>query len=42
MHWLLSAARKAGWPAEQPLCEFFGAEVGRSGEEASFKVKLAS
>ena len=42
MDWLLNAARKAGWPAEQLHCEFFGAEVVKSGEDVSFEVKLAS
>ncbi len=42
MDWLLNAARAAGWPAEQLHYEFFGAEVVKSEDDASFEVKLAS
>ena len=42
MDWLLNAARAAGWPAEQLHYEFFGAEVVKSKDDASFEVKLAS
>ncbi len=42
MDWLLNAARAAGWPAEQLHYEFFGAEVVKSNDDASFEVKLAS
>ncbi|MDB5827885.1 MAG: Phthalate 4,5-dioxygenase [Variovorax sp.] len=42
MDWLLDAARAAGWPAEQLHYEFFGAEVVKSDDDASFEVKLAS
>jgi vanillate O-demethylase ferredoxin subunit len=42
MDWVLGAARAAGWPAEQLHYEFFGAEVAKSEDDASFQVKLAS
>ena len=42
MDWLLGAARAAGWPADQLHYEFFGAEVVKSEDDASFEVKLAS
>lgn len=42
MDWLLNAARAAGWPADQLHYEFFGAEVVKSEDDASFEVKLAS
>ncbi|CAN5916440.1 PDR/VanB family oxidoreductase [soil metagenome] len=42
MDWLLNAARAAGWPAERLHYEFFGAEVVKSEDDASFEVKLAS
>ncbi len=42
MDWLLDAARKAGWPADQLHYEFFGAEVVKSDTDTGFEVKLAS
>jgi vanillate monooxygenase ferredoxin subunit len=42
MEWLLGAARSAGWPAQRLHYEFFGAEVVKSEDDASFEVKLAS
>ena len=42
MDWVLASARKAGWPETQLHYEFFGAEVAKSDNDASFEVKLAS
>jgi vanillate O-demethylase ferredoxin subunit len=42
MDWVLGQARGAGWPAEQLHYEFFGAEVAKSADDASFEIKLAS
>ncbi|HEY2255812.1 MAG TPA: ferredoxin reductase, partial [Variovorax sp.] len=42
MDWVLGTARAAGWPPEQLHYEFFGAEVAKSEDDASFQVKLAS
>ena len=42
MDWLLEAARAAGWPTQRLHYEFFGAELVKSADDASFEVKLAS
>jgi len=42
MDWLLEAARSAGWPAQRLHYEFFGAQILKSEDDASFEVKLAS
>ena len=42
MDWVLASARKAGWPESQLHYEFFGAEIVKSEDDASFEVKLAS
>jgi vanillate O-demethylase ferredoxin subunit len=42
MDWLLEAARAAGWPAQRLHYEFFGAQILKSEDDASFEVKLAS
>jgi hypothetical protein len=42
MDWLLEAARVAGWPAQRLHYEFFGAQIIKSEDDASFEVKLAS
>lgn len=42
MDWLLEAARSAGWPPQRLHYEFFGAQVLKSEDDASFEVKLAS
>jgi vanillate O-demethylase ferredoxin subunit len=42
MDYVLGAARSAGWPESQLHFEFFGAEVGKSEDDQSFEVKLAS
>lgn len=42
MDWVLASARTAGWPETQLHYEFFGAEVVKSDDDASFEVKLAS
>lgn len=42
MDWVLESARVAGWPAQRLHYEFFGAEVAKSDDDASFEVKLAS
>ena len=42
MDWVLETARAAGWPAQRLHYEFFGAEVVKSEDDASFEVKLAS
>ena len=39
---VLSTARRQGWPEEQVHYEFFAAEVAKSANDSSFKVKLAS
>jgi vanillate O-demethylase ferredoxin subunit len=39
---VLSTARAQGWPEAQLHYEFFGAEVVKSADDASFEVKLAS
>lgn len=42
MDWILETARAAGWPSQRLHYEFFGAEVVKSEDDASFEVKLAS
>jgi len=42
MDWVLGTARAAGWPAQRLHYEFFGAELVKSEDDASFQVKLAS
>ena len=42
MDWLLGSARSAGWSETQVHSEFFGADVAKSENDASFEVKLAS
>ena len=39
---VLGFARRAGWPEAQVHYEFFGAEVAKSNDDASFDVQLAS
>jgi vanillate O-demethylase ferredoxin subunit len=39
---VLGTARAQGWPEEQLHFEFFGAEVAKSDNDASFEIKLAS
>jgi vanillate monooxygenase ferredoxin subunit len=42
MDWILETARAAGWPSQRLHYEFFGAEVVKSEDDATFEVKLAS
>jgi vanillate O-demethylase ferredoxin subunit len=42
MDWMLESARMAGWPSPRLHYEFFGAQIVKSAEDASFEVKLAS
>jgi vanillate O-demethylase ferredoxin subunit len=42
MDWVLESARVAGWPTQRLHYEFFGAQVAKSEDDASFEVMLAS
>jgi vanillate O-demethylase ferredoxin subunit len=42
MDWVLESARTAGWPSQRLHYEFFGTQIVKSEDDASFEVKLAS